>query len=215
MSMVVPIELGGVVPLINRFQGTSRERIEGGSKQYCPSNVAMGLSVTTKKKTKNQRKTKWRRKKQRKKKKKEEEKKPQESKDDKESKEESTPPDIVLKVFMHCEGCACKVVPIAVYMTLGFAFYVFFAPFLGKKISIYDYGLFRAATLLLPCITLPVWVDGLNNSKLGGKSTSSMQHMMEMLELLDQNRLIRKNWDVLYHLLYPLVLPYGTRNKCS
>ena len=60
-------------------------------------------------KTKNQRKTKWRRKKQRKKKKKEDEKKPQESKDDKESKEESTPPDIVLKVFMHCEGCACKV----------------------------------------------------------------------------------------------------------
>ncbi|KAG4947438.1 hypothetical protein JHK87_043445 [Glycine soja] len=87
-------------------------------------------------KTKNQRKTKWRRKKQRKKKKKEEEKKPQESKDDKESKEESMPPDIVLKVFMHCEGCACKVVPIVVYMTLGFAFYVFFAPFLGKKMYI-------------------------------------------------------------------------------
>ncbi|TKY60574.1 Copper transport protein ATX1 [Spatholobus suberectus] len=38
-----------------------------------------------------------------------EEKKPEESKDDKESKEEAAPPEIVLKVFMHCEGCARKV----------------------------------------------------------------------------------------------------------
>lgn len=43
--------------------------------------------------------------------KKEEEKKPEESKDAKESKEEAVPvpTEIVLKVFMHCEGCARKV----------------------------------------------------------------------------------------------------------
>jgi hypothetical protein len=40
-----------------------------------------------------------------------EEKKPEEPKDGKESKEDkpAAPPEIVLKVFMHCEGCARKV----------------------------------------------------------------------------------------------------------
>lgn len=42
---------------------------------------------------------------------KEPEKPAEESKDGKESKEEAAapPPEIVLKVFMHCEGCARKV----------------------------------------------------------------------------------------------------------
>ncbi|KAG2410748.1 hypothetical protein LR48_Vigan01g000400 [Vigna angularis] len=42
----------------------------------------------------------------------EQDKKPEESKDEKESKEEESappPPEIVLRVFMHCEGCARKV----------------------------------------------------------------------------------------------------------
>lgn len=42
----------------------------------------------------------------------EQDKKAEESKDEKESKEEESPappPEIVLRVFMHCEGCARKV----------------------------------------------------------------------------------------------------------
>ncbi|KAH1261097.1 putative protein S-acyltransferase 22 [Glycine max] len=91
-----------------------------------------------------------------------------------------------------------QVVAIAVFMALGFAFYVFFAPFVGKKM--YQYVVMGLYTPLITCVFgLYIWcaasdpadpgvfkskkylkipdskkLDGLKNSKLGGESTSSM-----------------------------------------
>ncbi|ESW29700.1 hypothetical protein PHAVU_002G091400 [Phaseolus vulgaris] len=91
-----------------------------------------------------------------------------------------------------------QVVAIAVFLALGFAFYVFFAPFVGKKI--YQYIVMGLYTPLITCVfALYIWcaasdpadpgvfkskkylkipdskqLDGLKNSKLGGESTSSM-----------------------------------------
>ncbi|QCD90377.1 slingshot [Vigna unguiculata] len=91
-----------------------------------------------------------------------------------------------------------QVVAIAVFLALGFAFYVFFAPFVGKKM--YQYVVMGLYTPLITCVfALYIWcaasdpadpgvfkskkylkipdskqLDGLKNSKLGGESTSSM-----------------------------------------
>ncbi|KAK7307084.1 hypothetical protein VNO77_39830 [Canavalia gladiata] len=91
-----------------------------------------------------------------------------------------------------------QVVAIAVFLALGFAFYVFFAPFVGKKI--YQYIVMGLYTPLITCVFgLYIWCaaadpadpgvfkskkylkipdgkkfDGLKDSKLGGDSTSSM-----------------------------------------
>ncbi|KAK7407399.1 hypothetical protein VNO78_09287 [Psophocarpus tetragonolobus] len=90
-----------------------------------------------------------------------------------------------------------QVVAIAVFLALGFAFYVFFAPFVGKKT--YQYVVMGLYTPLITCVFgLYIWcaasdpadpgvfkskkylkipdgkkLDGLKNSKLG-ESTSSM-----------------------------------------
>nr|KYP63941.1 putative S-acyltransferase At1g69420 family [Cajanus cajan] len=91
-----------------------------------------------------------------------------------------------------------QVVAIAVFLALGFAFYVFFAPFVGKKM--YQYVVMGLYTPLITCVFgLYIWcaasdpadpgvfkskkylkipdgkkLDGLKDSKLGGESTSSM-----------------------------------------
>ncbi|KAJ1380694.1 Palmitoyltransferase, DHHC domain [Sesbania bispinosa] len=91
-----------------------------------------------------------------------------------------------------------QVVAIAVFLALGFAFYVFFAPFVGKKM--YQYIVMGLYTPLITCVFgLYIWcaaadpadpgvfkskkylkipdskkLDGLKGSKLGGESTSSM-----------------------------------------
>ncbi|XP_061368023.1 probable protein S-acyltransferase 22 [Gastrolobium bilobum] len=91
-----------------------------------------------------------------------------------------------------------QVVAVAVFLTLGFAFYVFFAPFVGKKM--YQYIVMGVYTPLITCVFgLYIWcavadpadpgvfkskkylkipesekLAGLKNSKLGGESTSSM-----------------------------------------
>ncbi|TKY69632.1 S-acyltransferase 22 [Spatholobus suberectus] len=91
-----------------------------------------------------------------------------------------------------------QVVAIAVFLALGFAFYVFFVPFVGKKV--YQYVVMGLYTPLITCVFgLYVWcaasdpadpgvfkskkylkildnkkLDGLKGSKLGGESTSSM-----------------------------------------
>ncbi|XP_028762069.1 probable protein S-acyltransferase 22 [Neltuma alba] len=91
-----------------------------------------------------------------------------------------------------------QVVAIAVFLALGFAFYVFFAPFVGKKM--YQYIVMGLYTPLITCVFgLYIWcaaadpadpgvfkskkylnipesgkLAGLNGSKVGGGSTSSM-----------------------------------------
>ncbi|KAK7274877.1 hypothetical protein RIF29_15978 [Crotalaria pallida] len=91
-----------------------------------------------------------------------------------------------------------QVVAVAVFMALGFAFYVFFAPFVGKKL--YQYIVMGLYTPLITCVVgLYIWCaaadpadpgvfnskkylkgpdnkrqDGLKDSKVGGESTSSM-----------------------------------------
>ncbi|XP_061369686.1 probable protein S-acyltransferase 22 [Gastrolobium bilobum] len=91
-----------------------------------------------------------------------------------------------------------QVVAIAVFLALGFAFYVFFAPFVGKKM--YQYIAMGLYTPLITCVFgLYIWcaaadpadpgvfkskkylkipdskkLDGLKDSKPGGESTSSM-----------------------------------------
>ncbi|RDY11321.1 putative protein S-acyltransferase 22, partial [Mucuna pruriens] len=91
-----------------------------------------------------------------------------------------------------------QVVAIAVFLALGFAFYVFFAPFVGKKM--YQYIVMGLYTPLITCVFgLYIWcaasdpadpgvfkskkyleipdgkkLDGLKDSKLGGESASSM-----------------------------------------
>ncbi|BAT99072.1 hypothetical protein LR48_Vigan06g121500 [Vigna angularis] len=91
-----------------------------------------------------------------------------------------------------------QVVAIAVFLALGFAFYVFFAPFVGKKM--YQYVVMGLYTPLITCVfALYIWcaasdpadpgvfkskkylkipdskqLDGLKSSKLGGESASSM-----------------------------------------
>ncbi|KAL1327777.1 hypothetical protein HN51_037776 [Arachis hypogaea] len=91
-----------------------------------------------------------------------------------------------------------QVVAIAVYLSLGFAFYVFFAPFVGKKM--YQYAVMGLYTPLITCVFgLYIWCAATDpadpgvfkskkylkipysekhsepkNSKLGGESTSSI-----------------------------------------
>ncbi|KAK7251919.1 hypothetical protein RIF29_35530 [Crotalaria pallida] len=91
-----------------------------------------------------------------------------------------------------------QVVAVAVFLALGFAFYVFFAPFVGKKM--HQYIVMGLYTPLITCVFgLYIWcaaidpadpgvfkskkylkitdskkLAGLNNSKFGGNSTSSM-----------------------------------------
>ncbi|KAF1862119.1 hypothetical protein Lal_00026638 [Lupinus albus] len=91
-----------------------------------------------------------------------------------------------------------QVVAVSVFLALGFAFFVFFAPFVGKQM--HQYIVMGLYTPLITCVFgLYIWcaatdpadsgvfkskkylkiaytenVDGLKDSKLGGESTSSM-----------------------------------------
>ncbi|RYR35351.1 hypothetical protein Ahy_A10g050521 [Arachis hypogaea] len=89
-----------------------------------------------------------------------------------------------------------KVVAVAVFLALGFAFYVFFAPFVGKKM--YQYIIMGLYTPLITCVFgLYTWCTAADPAdpgvfrskrylKIGGESTTSMHDANASIVISEQ-----------------------------